>query len=222
MNLLSDILEFNSNVEFFNFSEYLPNQNIEAEFSSFDQKKMIEKALSIRRLGFSFWESLVSIYTIDESAPIEFINKALHHNPSGRIISFSSSDQDKIIDFISANNDKNISLRSNVGISNGLDLHIPMIDFHITPGKHSEKIIETIIYTLGINPGYLINSGKSYHYLSTFLLPKEKLMNILVKLILLSPIVDRNWLVHQILEGSCSLRMTKANKIDLDLVRKIQ
>jgi hypothetical protein len=220
-NLLKEIIASNKNVKAFYLSEFKYNQNLQNEFKSPNLLKIINEALEIRKLGFSFWESLISRYNIIENCPDDFLAKAIHHNNPVDIIKFPSDNLAEIQNYIVNNYSKNISLLSTLELSNKNKLHIPMIDFHILPSKNNQKVAEKIIYVLNINPGYLIESGKSYHYIGINAVSENNLISILAKSILLSPIVDRNWSAHQILEKSCSIRVTKSEKKDLKLIKII-
>ena len=57
-------------------------------------------------------------------------------------------------------------------------------------------------------PGALLSSGKSYHFYGANLLTDEDLRIFLGRALLFAPITDKTWIAHQLIEGSCALRIS--------------
>ena len=55
--------------------------------------------------------------------------------------------------------------------------------FHIKPSKINQKTVEVVLDKLELNSGYLINSGKSYHFISKKLVYQNELEILLAKMI---------------------------------------
>ena len=88
--------------------------------------------------------------------------------------------------------------------------HIPMVDFRCpATGKNRELAIRacSLIDQAG---GYLLESGHSYHFYGKSLLKPDEFLAFLGRILLLSPIVDRAWIAHQLIEGACGLRISPA------------
>ena len=95
-----------------------------------------------------------------------------------------------------------------------------MIDFHINPSEDNLKTVDKVLSKLELKNGFLINSGKSYHFISKNLVTQDQLNTLLAKMIFFTPIIDRNWVAHQIIEKMCALRVTKGSKTDLKIVKE--
>lgn len=92
-----------------------------------------------------------------------------------------------------------------VTLADGRRMHIPMLDFHIEVSPANTRIV-TDICSLLCQEGFILNSGKSYHFIGTGLLTDEGLNKFLGKALLFTPIVDEIWIAHQLQEQSCTLR----------------
>ena len=175
--------------------------------------------MSIRKdVGFSFWESLMSTFTNNHKPNFGLLEDALFHNTNTNIVSFSSNDVSKIEQFIIDNQSNNLAFLS-ITSTDGLYNQLPLIDFHITPSKANQVIVEFMLEKLELNSGFLVNSGESYHFLSKKLVSQEHFEQLLAKMIFFTPIVDRNWVVHQLIEKKSALRITKGKKKELELVK---
>src|SRR5262249_21914021 len=97
---------------------------------------------------------------------------------------------------------------SRVEVKTGELRHIPMIDFHCPATGDNNELVLAAIDTLEVGPGFLIESGKSYHFLGLELLSENALPQFLGKLLLLSPTIDRAWVAHQLIESACALRVS--------------
>jgi hypothetical protein len=108
----------------------------------------------------------------------------------------------------SARSGRVLALRSRVTLEGGQIAHIPMIDFHCPARDENASLAATALEALEAGPGFLVESGDSYHFLGLSLLDEGELPPFLARALLLSPIVDRAWIAHQLLEGSCALRVS--------------
>ena len=62
---------------------------------------------------------------------------------------------------------------------------------------------------LDVGHGFLLNSGKSYHFIGTSMVAESALYGLMGRLIMFNPIVDKSWVAHQLVEGYCALRVTE-------------
>jgi hypothetical protein len=221
VSILKEILEYNPEIKRFSFNLFPSNRLLQKQRSFNDsEKKQLEKALTIRNeFGFSFWESLMSTFQNNSKPNFELIENALFHNENTNVISFDSNDIGKIEEYIKKNYLNNLAFLSIVS-SDNIKNQLPLIDFHIKPTKINQDVVEHILNKLQLNSGFLVNSGESYHFISKELVSQEQLELLLAKLIFYTPIVDRNWVAHQLIEKKCALRITKGNKQELELVKK--
>ena len=98
-----------------------------------------------------------------------------------------------------------------VGGSAAPDRHLQMLDFRLPVNDASERIVEATVRAMGLH-GWLLSSGRSYHFLgSRTLASPEELMAFLGRALLFAPIVDGRWVAHQMIEGQCALRVSSGN-----------
>lgn len=93
----------------------------------------------------------------------------------------------------------------------GHGTHLPMVDFSIPKNDYdSLHIVIESLRLLDLGPGYVLDSGSSYHFLGTKPMSDEYYnRQFIPKLVLLSPIVDHRWAAHRQLSGYAALRVTK-------------
>lgn len=220
IDLVDELIRNNQDVDLFTFSKY-PMQTLvqgRAGLRKADEEH-INNAIDIRnKLRLPFWDALMlSIFDKDDVSEA-LISSALNHNPNVKII--RTREMGEVRSFIDLNKQDNISLNSEVFFKNQIVKHLFMLDFHIYPSKNNLSIVCQVLDALALH-GYILNSGESYHFVSDSFFDKEQLIDLLAKSLLFSPIVDRAWIAHQILERSCSLRVGVKHNITPTLIKKI-
>ena len=100
-----------------------------------------------------------------------------------------------------------IALSSCVKIENGELAHIPMLDFACNNDESGFISAVTALKELSV-PGFLLNSGKSFHFYGKKLLSNKDFFSFLGKAALLTPIIDAPWIAHQLIEGAAALRLS--------------
>ncbi len=86
-------------------------------------------------------------------------------------------------------------------------LHIPLLDFHIPVSKENQMICANILSKLSLK-GYLFDSGKSYHFIGKETINENDLFEKLYYALLYSPIIDKSWIAHQLIQKFCCLRVS--------------
>lgn len=195
-----------SNIKYLNFYEFKSYNLIQDRINLIEEplRDVFSKALVLRdEYSLPFWDSFnVSLFgkKISNYTFLKEIN--FHNSFSNKIIltkdEFIKSD-------VSFNNYTGFSSKINSDTS---DLHIPLLDFHIPPSEENQNICLNILLHLNLN-GYLLNSGKSYHFIGNTLINYKQLQSILFNALLFSPIIDKSWIAHQLLQGYCCLRVSK-------------
>lgn len=163
-----------------------------------------QRALDMRnKINLPFWNSLMLSIINGESIPDNCLYGTSRHNHITEIgwISPDAIDNANILHFPS--NRK--AINSTVKLSNGEEMHIPMLDFHIDISVKNTNLVKKICNILGVE-GFLLNSGKSYHFIGIQLLSHKELYQFLGQALLFTPIVDEIWIAHQLQEHSCTLR----------------
>lgn len=182
-------------------------------------EKIYQKALELRKnLHIPFWNSIM-ISSINNPHFSEIaLCSSLHHNPIHKITDINVEDISQI-NTITAEGDRK-SINSRVTMIDGSVCHLPMLDFHINGNPTNTKIVKTICGLLGVS-GYLLYSGKSYHFIGEKPFGKDAMITFLAKALLFTPIVDEIWISHQLQEGSCSLRFGKKHNVVPTLICRI-
>lgn len=198
----TQLAKFNFNA----FSSYdLLQERIDIEG---ELKTVFERALALReQTNLPFWDSFnVSIFgkrfrNFDFFEEIKFHNPPIYtHSITRESVSYFLSEQQKIDDYL--------TVCSDVILSDGSRNHIPLIDFHIPVSDENEAICEATLKALDLK-GFLLNSGKSYHFYGISLIDEPELINLLSRSLLFAPIIDRSWIAHQLIEKKCSLRISR-------------
>ena len=104
--------------------------------------------------------------------------------------------------------DRILVLASEVVLDDRSVMHIPMLDFRFSPSPANQRLIVAILGALRILPGYLLESGNSYHFYGVRLMTAEEIRNLLSRALIYGPVVDKTWAAHQLLDGFCGLRIS--------------
>lgn len=165
--------------------------------------KVFSNALAMRELyKLPFWDSFnVSLFDqkIDNFEflnEINFQNKPIKKTELNReVLTKNKIDFQKYTGVCSLINSK----------SSGL--HIALLDFHVPPSIVNQQLCSEIIIHLNLK-GFLLDSGKSYHFIGSEIIDYECLQKVLFNALLFSPIVDKSWIAHQLIQKYCCLRVT--------------
>lgn len=176
--------------------------------------EIVDRALALReQTALPFWDSVIlSSFGAAESVRT-LLGSALHHH-SQRESLFRLKRTEctaTAIRTLAAEvpNGETLALLSCVGLSPEGRAHLPMLDFHLPYEPRNDQIALDAIDALAPGPGYLIRSGKSYHFLGTRPLDSDANAAFLYRALLIGPIVDRSWIAHQLLEGRSALRVSQ-------------
>lgn len=112
-------------------------------------------------------------------------------------------------------------LNSRVRLFNEAEAHILLIDFSISVSAEHTKVVKDSLSHLEITHGYILDSGSSYHYIGSNIISDSDYKKILCYAYLLSPITDGRWIAHQLIEGSCNLRVGEKKGYIPTLVEKL-
>lgn len=220
LDVVSEIIKNNPNVDLLTFSKYPSQSLLQNKVSlSGKDKEFISAALDIRnKFRLPFWDSLMLSFFDKENVPKILLSKALEHNPN--IEKIVTCDIQEIREYLSSNSEVNLSLNSEVQFKDKSVKHLFLLDFHIFPSVNNLRIVSDILNIFALH-GYILASGESYHFISDSFFDLDSLVDLLAKSLLFSPIVDRAWVAHQLLERSCSLRIGKKHDINPTVLKMI-
>lgn len=219
VNIIRTIIENEELIEQIQLVEFESYKLIQNRIEiSAELKEVFDSALNLReKYKLPFWDGFnVSLFN-KKLTNFDFFQDILFQNNSNKIITLNRDEALNIpdIDF------KNYTaLCSKIKVNNE-DFHLPLLDFHIPVSSENTEICINVIKLLGLK-GYLLDSGKSYHLISSMFLKEDEFKNTLYKALLLTPIIDRAWISHQLIQGYSCLRITeKYNRLPF-LVTKIE
>ncbi len=101
-----------------------------------------------------------------------------------------------------------LSICSQVLLRDGQTKHIPMMDFRCPKTKETLALVLKIVKLFGVGSGCVVETDKSFHFYGWQLLSESGLEQFLGRALLFSPIVDRAWIAHQLIDKCCALRIS--------------
>lgn len=96
---------------------------------------------------------------------------------------------------------------SRVRTKHGKELHVPMLDFRCQVSEFNLISLQRIAHQLLNCPWVIIESDMSYHLVGASLINYKEFSAFLGKAVLLGPLVDRNYIAHQLINGCAGLRI---------------
>jgi hypothetical protein len=184
----------------------------EAPGLSAAESQLVGEALDLRSAtGFPFWDCLLQRIAIKAVQADTLLHMAQRHNSQSPSIEAIQRNDVTISTFESVMGrlepGQMLAASSRVERAGKEDMHIPMLDFHCSVSAENDQRVRFIAIALGLH-GYIVHSGQSYHFYGSGLIATEELVTLLSSALLFSPIIDRAWIAHQIIERACGLRIS--------------
>jgi hypothetical protein len=190
-------------IQLIEFESYKLIQN-RIEISE-ELKDVFNSALDLReKYKLPFWDGFNVSLFYKELKNFDFFDDILFQNHSKKITNLTRDETLILEDY---NFTGYTAICSKVKVKNK-DLHLPLLDFHIPVSPENTEISKNVLKHLGLK-GYLLDSGKSYHFIGSMFLDEDSFKNILYKALLFTPIIDRAWISHQLIQGYSCLRITE-------------
>lgn len=104
-----------------------------------------------------------------------------------------------------------LGVTSRVSLLGGAEAHIPMMDFSCDISDENSEILVRLLKDIHKKKGFLLESGRSYHYYGIGLLTEVEWRIFLGKCLLMSGYSDGRYIGHQLVDGYCALRLTSGN-----------
>ena len=214
ISLLAHIMTAHPEIEgiFFGEPMFAPSLQTRFDLSSPDQP-ILDKALRLRsEYKLPFWDGLMLSLFESQGTSDSILKQATFHQSSVRTFC-SISAGEAVVDHIRKRveqipTDKMLTISSEVRLRNGSTKHIPMMDFHCPVGAYSLDLVSRVAAQFNVGEGFLVETDKSYHFYGMELLEERDLVKFLGRALLFSPIVDRAWIAHQLIEWCCALRIS--------------
>jgi len=109
-----------------------------------------------------------------------------------------------------------LGIISRVGLPHGRSAHIPMMDFICTVSAANQDVLIHLLKEFRRERGWLLESGRSYHYYGSTLLSEAEWPVFLGKCLLMSGQSDDRYIGHQLVDGHCVLRLS-AGKLKVQI-----
>jgi hypothetical protein len=206
-DVLRSLRDFFDEIDSFYFKVFKENPVLQDRLTlTSELDSVVSDALTLRnRYQFPFWDAM-NVSLFNRTFPdYDFLREIGFHNHPQECFKVSRDQVDNFWE--NWDKDKYLTINSLVLLSKNANAHIPLFDFHVPVSQDNENLCVAIISHLGLS-GWLLDSGKSYHFIGDKLLSTEMLCETLAKALLFSPVIDRAWIAHQILEKSCCLRIS--------------
>ena len=223
LDILNIIGNENKEIEAFSFHTFPSQKLIQEQLPEWGdiEQKHFERAMEVRdKLRLPFWDAIMVTAFNNPNYSLSILNAALRHNHARSL--FQVRTEDILYNPLLSNNSERIAVCSSVLMKDKRTRHIPMLDFHIPVSELNLSIVEDVCKILKLGPGYILNSGESYHFISSGTVSWADLYLILSKALRFCPILDRAWISRQLEEGFCSLRVDRKNNVETVLEKSVR
>jgi hypothetical protein len=181
--------------------------------------ELVYRAKQLRHAqGTPFWDTLFGLAAdTDPTSQAEVLELAQFHRwrkASGAVAQFGLDEASVEVavrsEIEAAADDEVVALSSRVMVSDAA-YHIPMIDYRVPVNNRSTAMLTRQLAAMNCS-GWLIDSGRSYHFIGRTLLHGDLgYSRFMGRALLYAPIVDARWIAHQLLEGAAALRISGGN-----------
>ena len=203
IDVIKSILALNPDIAELSFHEYPRSVLVQSEMMDWgaDEQDMFEMAIELKKeYGLPFWNGIMLSSFDNPHYSKKILNQSLRHNS---IVDLCYISRERIHSSLNPS----FAFCSKVKMSNGSIKHIPQLDFHISPSPQNLRVVCDVCQLLNIGPGWILDSGESYHFIGRTPVSWERIKKILYTAIVFNPIIDTIWISHQLREGCCSLRI---------------
>lgn len=222
IDIIKNVFLNNTGIDSVRLIGYDAQKDIKSEYASVWTDKdeaVYASAMKLRdQMSIPFWIAIMANCIGNVSWSELCLTASLRHHPIHFIADISARNIASL-DRLAAETER-IALNSAVLLADGSEAHIPMLDFHIPFSDVNTPIVTNICNKLG-EPGYLMTSGKSYHFIGRNTFSYSDMVQFLARALLFTPLVDEIWIAHQLQDKSCSLRISKKHGIVPTLVHRI-
>ncbi len=191
---------------------FAPLHNSRADMAGADMK-VVRQAQDLReQVGIPFWDgAMIAASTVDP-VPFGILTAAKFHQtlagkPQNLNVNELNLEYITKISNEAQNGNNLLALTSVVNLHGQIIRHIPLLDFHCGFSPEATRVVAAVLRELN-QRGALFSSGKSYHFYGVSLLCEEELRVFLGRALFFSPITDKTWIAHQMIENCCALRIS--------------
>jgi hypothetical protein len=172
-----------------------------------------------RETGQPFWDALYSeLPFLSREARQEIFVLAQYHHSMGDVavtttfnLTASAIEAAIASESRSLESGEILAISSRMLAASGEETHLPMLDFRVAVSEKNEELVREQLRAMKLQ-GWLLESGRSYHFLGCSVLDGGAgLSKFLGQALLFAPLVDGRWVAHQLIEGACALRISSGN-----------
>lgn len=180
-----------------------------------EERPILEKALAVReKTALPFWDA-VMLSCFDEPRDFRRLlaEATFHQTHRASMIRITRADvlSGHLTKLALTKLPRGVrSFSSLVETSDRRLAHLHLLDFHCPETVRNDRLVVAVCDHLFRSPTLVFVSGESYHAIGLELLDEAALRNFLIKSLFFTPIVDRAYVAHQLLEGACALRLNSS------------
>jgi hypothetical protein len=212
LELLVHIVEAHPEIEalFFARPKLRPPPHVRPGLSELDSR-FVRNAKERWREPIPFWDAIMLSIISSGDVPRNVLRLAAFNHPISETqfpVEAKDLGSEKIKTLTKAEHGADpLAICSKVKLEGGKTRYIPMMDFRSPKSEHCLSAVSEIAKLLEVGPGYVLETDKSYHFYGTELLTASEQTAFLARALLFSPIVDRAWIAHQLIDMCCNLRV---------------
>lgn len=209
---LIDVLKENPKICSVRFFSFLTSTKLQDRYNieESDFSSLIDEAIKLKKkMDVRFWHALLSLFSTTTKVDEGLMSHALYHQANSNYQYINAIDA---FNFCMLEPECASALNSKVIMSNGSTRHIPLLDFKVKSQESNLGVVVAAVKAMRLR-GYILDSGKSYHFIGLDLVSESELLDLLARFCLLAPISDSAWASHQIIERSASLRISPRNGV---------
>lgn len=222
--LLDIVKENNKDISEIFLHEFSYPEDFTNDFTDSISFAQLKKAhVMYNEQHISFWGAIMITSTNNAHYSPKILSKILHRHSKRNLFALQNNQNlsDELKELSNNIFEKNYAINSKIKTNIGEIKHFLFLDFRMPVSSSNTKLAKDIIKNLGISKGYLLNSGRSYHFIGIELYSWNFISEILYKCIFLYPVIDIYWIAHQLMDNSCSLRISAKNGFYPQVIEKI-
>ena len=198
--------------------------------------KIGQSSLEVAQIIVRNFSKIIGIKLISHEVGINW--RQLHKDPRDKIRNVSNALQHpkpirevelsrknfldlKLTDLEQLPEDQVWSLTSKVVCQDGIDKHIPMMNFH-PHGISLEDIVVAIKVICNKEKGVILQSGRFFHYYGNSLLSEGDWMKFMLDFLMPCVLVSPRYIGHRLSNKYCTLRLTTDSKYNKVIPRVIK
>jgi len=224
IDVIQDITKSSVQIEGINIHSYPDVPQLQDRLSFNDLENYhYDNALKLRQNdNIPFWDALMLSFYNKKQFSVQILENVLNNHASRTLELIPRKEVLKNRLVALTDTTVNYAINSKIISNEGKIRHLILLDFHIPESSQNQKVVEEVLKILKVKNGYLINSGKSYHFFGQDLIAPASLTKFLGRCLFFTPIIDKTWIAHQLMERSCSIRFTKKNGYFPTVIKKIE